>query len=118
VAIVHPYNEYVVRGQALAAGEGCAEDATGCTQPVEMSRKCEVRLRGLCNPAVCWLPHRDGRVGNPWAMARLRQRLASTLQRRQCSFAGEKLEAAIGVEPMMEVLQSSLAENRPFCDLL
>src|SRR5450759_96109 len=27
--------------------------------------------------------------------------------RRKCPFAGEKLEAAIGVEPMMEVLQTS-----------
>src|SRR5450759_5867996 len=27
--------------------------------------------------------------------------------RRKCPFAGDKLEAAIGVEPMMEVLQTS-----------
>jgi hypothetical protein len=28
-------------------------------------------------------------------------------QRRTCPFAGEKLEAASGVEPLMEVLQTS-----------
>jgi hypothetical protein len=37
---------------------------------------------------------------------------ASAANSGKCPFAGEKLEAAIGVEPMMEVLQSSVGRAR------
>ena len=40
-------------------------------------------------------------------MGRLRPGLAYRLQRKKRPYAGEKSEAAIGVEPMMEVLQTS-----------
>jgi hypothetical protein len=43
---------------------------------------------------------------------------AGTTAARKWHFAAVSLEAAIGVEPMMEVLQSGLAENGSFYDLL
>src|SRR5665647_3909130 len=50
----------------------------------------------------CLAPSAPTSASGTWRNAR---------RRRTCLFAGEKLEAAIGVEPMMEVLQSSLARG-------